>query len=745
MAEFLLEIGCEEIPAPWLVDLEKQLSKQLERLLTESGLKPALSGSASTPRRLIATFDVASRQDDREVKVFGPSLKQARDAQGNWTAAALGFAKKNAVDPNTLKVGPKDPTKPAEQNLLVVQHVLGQPAVEVLPAVIAAALRALNFPKRMSWDARLDDGKGVFPFGRPIRWIVALLDAEVVPFTIYGAIDESRGQLVVKSDRLSRGHRFLGPSAGQPIAVSSLDDLREKLGAGFVIIQRQDRTDRIESGLGAQGVVLDGLEGAAMLDRVRAEWPDLVEHPTVVVGQVASEFEALPEEVRNTVLVHHQKYLPFTDPKGRLRFAAITNGDGTNAGEIVRGMERVVVARLRDARFFYDEDQKTSMEEMAKRLSGVTFFQGLGTYAEKANRVDRLLLTMAAQDLLDGDEAPLARRAARLAKADLTSLMVGEFPELQGIMGSLYLQAEGEDPSVVHAVRWQYEGWPPSGPRDAVTAAVGLADRLDTLAAHFSIGSIPSGSRDPYGLRRAATDVILALLEYWPGPKTPSGIEKWPNVHELVDAAVEAVAALARRPTAETASDLKAFLAERLRYALILKGQATGGWTTDEVEAVLGARDPDPLKDVRECLHRLTALHAVRQTAADDFVALATAFKRINNILKQGKYAAPWEYDRQLLTDPVEKELLSALRDVRGTLLSDRVTKEDTDYYVAYLKQLATLRPSVDRFFGDGRSSGAVMVMVDDPKLRRARLGLLGDLVEPFYRVADISKLGGQA
>lgn len=816
MAEFLLEVGCEEIPAGWLEDLEKQFVGALEKALDQEALQPQLMASASTPRRLIAAFNVEPQQKARQVSIFGPSLKLSRDAKGEWTQAALGFARRNNVAPEALEVGVKDPAKPEERSLLFVQHIPGRPAADVLPGVIAQALRALSFPKRMNWDAWLDDGKGAFSFGRPIRWIVALLDGAVVPFTIFEAANGARGGAAVQSGRATRGHRFLGPQTGSPFEVSGWNDLVEKLRQHFVVANRKDRADsiNIQREQRAGAVLQGGLAALAKYEQLAREWPDLVEHPALVAGTIPGEFKALPEEVRDTVLVHHQKYFPFTADNGDLRFLAVTDTDaGTDAdtdaskaGEIVRGMERVVVARLRDARFFYDEDRKTSMEDAAGRLSGVTFFQGLGNYADKAARMERLVAAMRDQGLLDEVDARLAQRAARLAKADLTTHMVGEFPELQGVMGALYLKAEAQaagmssddefakayDPAfgdlmlgtkadgavdeaearegaVIHAVRWQYESMPPSGPRPRVTLAVALADRLDTLAAQFSIGNVPSGSRDPYGLRRAGSQVVDTLLGYWPGPRSLAQ-GPWPDLRALARTAVEGVSQTAKRSSTDTIADLESFLTERLRYALIMKGEpirsfigerdlTTGApvesswvplptsdeWTADEVEAVLGARNPDPLSDPRECLIRLRALHGVRQTAPEDFTALAAAFKRINNILKQGKYSAPWEYDRALLTDPAEKELLSRLRDVQQTLLAGRGTKDDTSYYDACLKELAKLRPPVDRFFGDGRTIGAVMVMVEDPKLRRARLGLLGDLVEPFYRVADISKLGGHA
>ena len=649
MAEFLLEIGCEEIPASWLADLEKQLAAGALKALQGAGLEPADLVSAATPRRLVVGAQVAARQQDRETATFGPSLKQAKDAAGSWTPAALGFARKNGVAPEALATGPKDPAKPGELNLLFVQKVPGQDAAAVLPGLLAPLLRGMAFPKRMNWDAWLDDGKGAFAFGRPIRWVVALLDGAVLPFTIFATVDGARGDASVKSGNATRGHRSLGPAAGAAVPVSGFGDLEAKLALNKVVLRRAARSRLIQEQLAAAvgtGTVT-GFTGMA-----RDEWPDLVEHPAVVSGMVPAEFAPLPVAVRDTVLAHHQKYVPFTDGAGALRFAAVTNNEKQNAGEIVRGMERVVTARLRDAAFFFAEDGKRKLADAAQRLSGVTFFHGLGSYADKAERMRGLIAAMAQLGMLTAAEEPLAQRAALLAKADLTTLMVGEFPELQGTMGALYLAAEGADPAVMHAVRWHYDGVPGEAePGQArVTAAVALADKLDTLAAHFAAGNIPSGSRDPYGLRRAGLEAVRAALFSW-----PDGGRRL-DLRALLTKALAGAAAFAKRPAAEIAADLEAFLLERLRFVLASRGAENGQWSADEVEAVLGAREPDALGDPQVSLPRLLALHAVRSRNADDFTALAAAFKRVNNILKQAGYARPWNYEKAF-TEPAEKAL----------------------------------------------------------------------------------------
>ncbi len=722
MPEFLLEIGCEELPAPWLPGLAEQLRQRIEEQLGKEHLASPCT-THWTPRRLVAVADVPARQADREEQAWGPSLKVAKDADGKWTGAALGFAKKNGVGPDDLRQAAKDPGVPEVLHLVHAKKAVGRGAADVLPAVIASALRGLPFPKRMNWDAWLEDGKGAFPFGRPIRWIVALLDGQVVPFTIYGARDGAKGEPIVVSGNVTRGHRFLPKGkAGGPIEVRSFEDLKEKLRAGFVLLDPAERATRIREGLAKAGF-RESQDDHGLAE----EWRDLVEYPSVVVGRIPAEFQSLPTEVLTTVLVHHQKYVPLSS-EGRppSRFAAVTNTDGAAAAEMVRGMERVVVARLRDATFFFAEDQKRPLADRVADLDGVTFHRDLGSYREKAERMARLVDAMGAEmGLLTKPEHHAAREAALLAKADLTTLMVREFPELQGVMGSIYLRAEGTPwESVAAAVRWHYhpvsvgEGGDPagklSGSDATVFGAVSLADKLDTLAGYFGLGQAPTGSSDPYGLRRAAQGAVRVVLDFW----NADASEQRPSLRRLVAAAIAGYAGRSKRPVDDVARDLEGFLIDRLRHVLVARS-----FPGDEVEAVLGARDPDALDDVREVLIRLKALHKVRSEAREDFEGLAVAFKRAKNIV--GGTTTP--VDPALFAEPAERDLHSA---------ASQMARRDGGYE-ARLRSLAGLRAPVDRFFDD------VLVMAEDPKIRANRLGLLVEVLSLFYRIADISKLGG--
>jgi glycyl-tRNA synthetase beta chain len=760
VAELLLEIGCEEMPAPWLGGLAGQLRERFVETAGRERLEAGVAEVFWTPRRLGLRAELPVRQSDREEPAWGPAVKVARDPAGKWTQAALGFARKNGVAVEDLGEGAKDPSKPGEKHLCVVRKTEGRPTAELLPGVLASVLRALSFPKRMSWDAWIEDGRGAFPFGRPIRWLVLLLDGRVVPFAIHALEGGARGPVVVASGDTTRGHRFLPKGeGGRAVGVRSFSDLRERLRERFVLVDPAERLDRIDAGLRAAGGRFDD-------HGLREEWRDLVEYPTVVVGEVPVEFRSLPAEVLETVLVHHQKYIALRDDgigvsaaQGRgdgdsgrarggkiARFAAVVNGDDASASRIVRGMERVVVARLRDASFFLAEDRKRPLSSRVDDLAGVTFHQGLGSYRDKAERLARLVEAMGAFGFLGGAALRAATDAARLAKADLTTLMVREFPELQGVMGGIYLGETGAPDEVATAVRWHYHpvaveaGAEPASAfagRDEasrVFAAVALADKLDTLAGYFGLGESPTGSRDPFGLRRAGQGAVRAVLDFW----RPGADERSPDLQALLREAIAGYGGLKQPPDPEkTAAAAELFLLDRLEYVL-----GARGFAPDEVAAVVHAPDRDEtaapfdegarargkvraLADPIDCRRRLEALRRVRREVPADFAQLAEAFKRAKNIVAQQAPAAG--VDPALFEVPAERALHDAI-----SLLGAA-----GDSYEERLRGLAALRAPVGRFFED------VLVMAEDPRVRANRLALLGRTLSLFYRIADISKLGG--
>jgi len=724
VAELLIEVGFEEMPAPWLSGLGEQLQARFVEAASREFLEAKDAAVAWTPRRLVLRADLPSRQSDREQPVWGPALKVAKDAAGAWTPAAQGFAKKSGVAVTELQQRAKDEARPGELNLLFVKKVTGRPTSELVPGLLAGVLRALAFPKRMSWDAWLEDGKGAFPFGRPIRWLVVLFEGSVVPFTIHALEAGARGAIVVESDASTRGHRFLPKGFGQePLPVRSFAELRERLRERFVLVEPAERAARIEEGL--RGAAASGSFDDHGL---RAEWRDLVEYPTVMVGQVPQEFRGLPPEVLETVLVHHQKYIALRDAAGRIdRFAAVTNGDGASAPAVTRGMQRVVVARLRDASFFLGEDRKRPLAERLADLGGVSFHHGLGSYRDKAARMTALVEEMGKRGLLSEGPLAAAKQAATFAKADLVTLMVREFPELQGTMGGIYLSGEGVPDSVAAAVRWHYHpiavepdavpaaAFAGQDERSRVFAAVALADKLDTLAGYFGLGENPTGSRDPYGLRRAGQGAVRAALDFW----RPKAGEKAPDLEALVAAAVAGYPPLKQAKDATTQS-LQAFLLDRLEYVLSARGYAS-----DEVAAVVHAPELPALVDPVLALRRVEALQHVRSEVPEDFAGLAEAFKRAKNIVAQAEAAAK--------VDPAlfEAEAERALHAATSRLQQGKGSYEDR------LRGLASLRAPVARFFDD------VLVMAEDPRVRTNRLALLQQTLSLFYQIADISRLGG--
>jgi len=739
VAELLLEVGFEEMPAPWLAGLAEQLRVLFLEAAAREFLDPTDAAALYTPRRLVLRAQLNARQSDREEPVWGPSVRIARDAAGNWTGAALGFAKKNDTPVTDLREGAKDPAKPGELFLLHVRRVTGKDTAEVLPGVLAAVLRGLAFPKRMSWDAWLDDGRGAFPFGRPIRWMVFLLDGEVVPFAIHALEGGGKGPVRVASGRATRGHRFLSKGQGATVEVRSYAELDKAWRARFVLADPAERAARIDEGLKSAGASFDD-------HGLRAEWRDLVEYPSVLIGEIPAEFRSLPPEVLETVLVHHQKYISLRAEDGSIaRFAAVIDGDGAAAAEIVRGMQRVVVARLRDASFFLAEDKKRALSDRVSDLAGVTFHQGLGSYRDKSERMAKLVEAMGRLGLLSGGALASATQAARLAKADLVTLMVREFPELQGVMGGIFLQGEGAPEDVAAAVRWHYHPIAVEAlaePAAALTgrdqaarvfAAVALADKLDTLAGYFGLGESPTGSRDPYGLRRAAQGAVRAVLDFW----RPKPGEKAPDLQALVAAATSGYGPL-EQPADVTARNVAGFLLDRLEYVL-----AARGFAADEVAAVVHApntaratpasRDAAAretsraLADPIDALRRVEALQAARQERREDFVALAEAFKRAKNIVAQAEAATA--VDASLFEVDAERALFEAvtrLEQAKGS-------------YQDRLRGLAPLRAAVAHFFDD------VLVMAEDPRVRANRLALLRQTLSLFYRIADISRLGGTA
>jgi glycyl-tRNA synthetase beta chain len=722
--ELIIEIGVEELPAAWLPGLTRQLAERVEARLNEYRVPPgAPVESFSTPRRLTARVArIAERQDDLDETVTGPPVSAAYGPDGQPTPAAIGFAKKQGVPfDQVARV-----STPKGEYLAVHKRHRGKSAVDTLPDILTGVLRDLSFPKQMHWDARLEDGRGELVFGRPIRWLLFLYGGRVVPFTI-GRTAGAAGPQVqdVESGAVTYGHRFLATSgrAGRSIKVRSFEEYQARLSEHFVVLEHAERRDRIARELELHARRLGGRvllkDHAALIEEVA----DLVEYPSVVAGFYERAFLELPEEVLTTTLVHHQHFFPVVNDKGELKeaFLAVVNTQPQDERLIGKNAERVVTARLRDARFFWESDRRTSLESRLDRLDTVLFHKKLGSYRAKADRIEALARWIAGDVLGHVDAAADAALAARLAKADLTTDMVFEFTELQGKMGGIYAREDGQPPQVWKAIYHHYlpvaveADAPPTraqlGEATVTWAAVSLADKLDTLAGLTRAGEKATGSRDPFGLRRQMHGVVRVLMDL---PEL-AGIDREIGVRGLLDHAAAALESAG----AWDSDAAVAFAQERVRYALEQRGMP--------IEVVRGATaasgDVKPLRAKRIA----TALQAMR--SSDDFQALAVLFKRVKNIARELTGRA--ELDRSALTEKAELALLADL-DARRPRVTD--ASRAADYRRAFT-EIAGLRPVVDTFFTD------VFVMADDARVRAARLTLMADLRDLILELADISEI----
>ena len=733
--ELLVEIGCEEMPASWIPGLESQLAERLAARLDEARLGARTPVRAFVgPRRLVVTVaELADRQPDLEELLTGPPVRAAFDAAGEPTRAALGFARKQGVDVAELE---RVDTAKGEY-VALRRRQQGAAARAVLGGVLAAVLRDLAFPKAMRWDAALDDGRGDFLFGRPVRWLVFLYGGRVVPFVIERtAAAAAAGVAPVRAGSVTYGHRFFARDSapGQPIEVVSFADYRQRLQRAYVLIDRADRRVRVTRKLAAcarkAGGAVAPIEEQSALAR---EVPDLVEHPAVVTGSFPGEFLELPDEVLSTTMVHHQHYFPVVDAEGRLlpHFLAVTNTPRDNVARIARNAERVLVARLRDARFFWDADRERRLDHRLERLDTLLFHKRLGSYRAKSERVAALAEKIAGEALGRPDAAADACRAAGLAKADLATDMVGEFPELQGVMGGVYAREQGEPEAVWKAIYHHYlpigvgAGDPPSrealGAAAATWAAVALADKVDTVYGLFGAGEKPTGSRDPLGIRRQAQGLLRILIDL---PEL-TGLQARVPIGPL-----RCMAAGQYPPDlsdAETGARETAFLLDRLRYILEARG-----FDARNVRAVTH----QPLDQIRplDARRKLEALPELTDTA--DFQTLATLFKRVKNIARElpadAAQAAADEPFEALLTEPAERALLQELT-TRRTVI-DAAVERGSGYRDAFA-EAARIGPAVDRFFTD------VFVMAEDPTLRRARLRLMQQVEQVILQLADVSEI----
>jgi len=630
----LLEIGTEEIP-DWMIP------DALEQMRSLFGPEQDLKVDATSRRLVLRASGLAERQADREEYVAGPALASP-------ASAVEGFARKQGVA--------KEALEQRNSKYGFTRKIPGRETRELLAHSLPELIGTINWPKTMFWGA-----KGSARFIRPVRWIVALLDNTIVPFEFAG----------VASGNQSSGHRRLG-KARFPVTFNGYEQALRENG---VILSADERRAKIVHELPA-----DTRTDAALLETLVY----LTEMPTVVTGTFDPIYLTLPAEVLTTVMRFHQKYFSINDGKGGLapKFAAVMNTSGDPAGLVRHGNERVLRARFNDARFFWDQDQHRTLDARVEDLKHVTFQAKLGNYYEKTQRVEGLVAVLGGRTD--------AIRAARLCKADLTTELVKEFTELQGVVGGLYARAQGEPEAVGTAIYDHYKpmSMEDSIPRTDAGRVLSIADKLDTLIGCFKVGLIPSGSKDPFALRRAAQGIVKIL--------------------------VEAKLSLPLRTYIRKDAKLEEFILERVRNYF-------RDFAYDEINAVL-ASGWDSLPDVHE---RLIALKAVRPTA--DFEPLAASFKRIRNILKQAQFAGGAAPLAALMDEGAERELYEAFTRVQNEILSLP--------YQPALERIATLRPAVDRFFDK------VMVNVADEQVRANRLSLLHSLATEFSKLADFSEI----
>ncbi|HEX3645457.1 MAG TPA: glycine--tRNA ligase subunit beta [Vicinamibacterales bacterium] len=741
--ELLLEIGCEELPASWLPALTNQIGEIVDAQLRAHRLPPESPVETySTPRRLtVRIVRIPERQSDLEELVNGPPVSAAFRPDGTPTPAAAGFASKQGVEVSGLE----RLHTPKGEYLAFRKRQRGRATVDVLPDVLRDWLRGLPFPKAMHWDAMLDDGKGDLLFGRPIRWILYLYGGRVVPFAIGRTTTAQTSQVQdVPSGAVTYGHRFLTTSgrAGRAIKVRSFDEYRARLLENFVILERAERHNKIARELDAKAQRLQGRVSRTVNHEtgLLLEVPDLVEYPSVVAGTFALEFLELPEEVLTTTLIHHQHYFPVEGDDGKLKnaFLAVINTEPDNERTIARNAERVVSARLRDARFFWEADRKIPLASRIDRLGTLLFHRKLGTYREKAERIEKLAGWIAKEMFGESDVVEKhAATAARLAKTDLATDMVREFTELQGTMGGIYARTEGHAEEVWKAIYYHYlpigveSDAAPSraqlGKASLTWAAVSLADKFDTLVGMFAAGERPTGSRDPFGLRRAAHGALKILTDI--STLTAKRIDisvvsegslhiesVVPPVQLLIDRAAREFPDL---PNVGWRDALAEFIRERQAHVFERRGFETG-----EIKAI-SEHWMDPALSLR-CIE---AVSKYRSSA--DFQAMGALFKRIKNITK----------DADGLSGTTLEELKSRLREPAELVLADEIGRRGPAIQQALMDgrfadvmdEIVAFKKPVDDFFRD------VLVMTEEPSLREARLAFLVRLRKQILLFADPS------
>lgn len=687
--EFLLEVGIEEIPAGYVKPALISLSELLTNFLESSNIAHGSIDTYATPRRLcVVVHDVSEMQLSRQIEKTGPSVAQAFDTNGSPTKAALGFARSQGVDVSDLieVEGPKG-------KLIAVRKTEeGRPTLEALQESVPGILERIYFPKNMRW---MDQDER---FVRPVHWIVALYDGQIVPFNFAG----------IQSGNQSTGHRFVSPG---PFAVKDFSNLCSVLLEQGIEIDPEKRKSLIDQKIkemaAAENLTLS--EDQDLLDEVTF----LVESPYPLMGRFAEDFLELPASILITCMKKHQRYFSVQDENGRItnRFVAVNNTPVKDRAVSVKGHQRVLKARLEDARFYFREDRKMPLVGRLDALRGVVFHSRLGTAFEKVERFTSIAAEISR--LIAPEAQQKVERSAMLSKCDLETGIVYEFPELQGIIGSYYARMDGEDPEIAISIREHYlpSRAGDSLPKGTVGSIVSVADRMDTICGCFGVGLIPSGAADPYALRRHALAVIQILID-----------RNWRlDLPQLIRFSLGLVGSRLTQEQAQAENQIIDFFKARF-----VNFHASRDFSLDVVEAAVRAG----FVDVVDTRSRLEALNEWKKRK--DFDAIMVGFKRVVNILKEGEFG---RVNASLLAEDSEKALYENFQTIRE---SCQIAINSGDYHKA-LELLADLRIPIDSFFDN------VMVMAEDQAIRVNRLALLGEIAAIFKNIADFSFIGSTA
>ncbi|EAW36605.1 glycine--tRNA ligase subunit beta [Lyngbya sp. PCC 8106] len=714
MPSFLLEVGTEELPAPFVEQALQQWRRLIPTTLEEQFLQSESIDVYGTPRRLAVVIrGLPQQQADRDEEIKGPPASAAFK-NDQPTKAAVGFAKKQGVELDELEI------RPTEKGdfVFVQKKIAGRPTADILTELIPQWITKLEGKRFMRW------GDGELKFPRPIRWLVVLLDDKILPVTLVSGSDK------VESNRISQGHRVLHPEA---IEISTATDYLDSLRQGFIEVDPEQRKTTIEAEIKTASKSIGG--NAEIPDELLAEVINLVEWPTAVVGKFEDEFLNLPPEVIKTVMVTHQRYFPVLETAKSVQsplksyFITISNGDPAKSNIIAAGNERVIRARLADGQFFYKSDLKQPLEAYLPNLETVTFQEKLGSVRDKVNRIGQVADLISQQLQVSPTEHTQIQRSALLCKADLVTQMVYEFPELQGIMGEKYARECGEPDAVATAIFEHYlpRGATDSLPQTLVGQVVGLADRLDTLVSIFGLGMIPSGSSDPFALRRAANAVVNIT---WEANLTI-------NLHQLLEQLVAEFTRNYDKVIPDLLSQLYEFFLQRIRTLL----QDEKNIDYDLVNAVLGEDDPEyterALKDLLDVRERATFLQTIRQDSSLD--QIYETVNRSTRLAKQGDLDTVQLQPKKLVNPKLfakssEEQFYQALI----ALVPKTEAAQKTRNYRQLVDALAEIAPTVSTFF-DGPES--VLVMDENPEIQHNRLNLLGLLRNHARVLADFGAI----